>query len=627
MSTVSAAAKSPVRSDEPGGHLRLGERFQAAFGRTPHAFEREVARDALPKVYLETAHRIVTESGAPELLHKWKQADRASNAGAKPIISLTAVLTLFVAHALAGRPITYNELASTLRLRLEHEQRALLGVSHKRGTHKQWYDRAWAAVNRVIALVDPYPGPRNVILRGDAWQAFRDHADTPDYAAQTALMLERFDELINAMVRASISLVPTEIWCAYEGSIAIDATRVRISGRPNAASADGDRSNPDPLSGRYTRLGSHEGRGAGTDEAAYELETAVSIWNRPGENNRFPSLVTAVTMHNPGQLIGHGARLIDFHKRLGFDRFLVCVDRAYNGGTIETFHVPARLAGAELVMDYQRPELGLQGWFEDVLLVDGNWYVRWMPWSMIMAGHELRELNERVTRAQGALKAASRQQTRTPEELEEDAANSALVESAPELRRALSKLLHNRWRYRMKPHGLPDADGAQRYTYPNETHSRVDATPLKTRRSLTIPMLIPETDQPSEVKDRRPTGSPRKPQPIRFLQKFPHGTPEWHAHYGMRSLVEASNRLQKKGTRFDIADPDQRSGRGYAFTYLSVALAVVADNIHRIRAFFYAEAARAEEAQKPKTRVRRRKDANGNPLPRRQPTNTGPPMG
>ncbi|MDR5691819.1 hypothetical protein [Agromyces indicus] len=578
-------------------------------------------------MYLQTAHRVVTESGAPELLHKWKQADRASNAGAKPLIPLTAVLTLFVAHALAGRPITYDELASTLRLRLDHDERVLLGVSHKPGTQDQWYDRAWAAVNRVIALVDPYPGPRNVILRGGAWESFRDRTQTPAYAANTALMLERFDELINAVVQASISLVPPDIWSAYEGSIAIDATRVRITGRPNAASANGDRSNPDPLSGRYTRLGSHQGLGAGTDEAAYELETAVSIWNRPGESDRFPSLVTAVTMHNPGQLIGHGARLIGFHKRLGFDRFLVCVDRAYNGGTIETFHVPARLAGAELVMDYQRPELGLQGWYEDLFMVDGNWHVRWMPWDMVMAGRDLEELNEKVARARGALKAASRDEegTRTPEQLKEDADNRALVDSAPELRVALLKLLHNRSRYRMKPHGLPDADGAQRYTYPNEDRPLVDATPLKRRQSVTIPMLIPETDAPPRTEAPRPSGSPRKPQPIRFLQKFAHNTPEWDAHYGMRNLVEASNRLLKKGTRFNIADPDQRSGRGYAFTYLSVALVVVADNIHRIRVFFHAEAKRADDASKPKTRARRRKDANGNPLPRRQTTNTGPP--
>ena len=151
-------------------------------------------------------------------------------------------------------------------------------------------------------------------------------------------------------------------------------------------------------------------------------------------------------------------------------------------------------------------------------------------------------------------------------------------------------------------------------------------TPTAIRNSITIPMLVPETEVPSHLAEARPEGSPRKPQPIKFLQKHPYESPEWHARKGLRNLVEASNRLLKKGTKFSIADPDQRSGRGYALTYLSVALAVVADNIHRIRAFFYAEAARAEEAQKPKTRARRRKDANGSPLPRRQPTNTGPPM-
>jgi hypothetical protein len=91
-------------------------------------------------------------------------------------------------------------------------------------------------------------------------------------------------------------------------------------------------------------------------------------------NDLFPSVVTAIGFHQPGKLVGHGMALIERHKAaLDLDRFLVIVDRAYDNGRVETFHIPARKAGVELVIDYKTKDLGLQGHYEDLILVDGNW--------------------------------------------------------------------------------------------------------------------------------------------------------------------------------------------------------------------------------------------------------------
>ncbi len=605
--------------------------MQAVFGRSVEDYEREAAVEALPRVFLELAHNVVTASTAPDMLARWKDEARKSNAGAKPLVPMTAVLILFLAHAIAGKPLTYHELARTLRLRLKHDQRVLLEVSHKSGTHSQWYDRMWAAVNRLLELIDPYPGPRNKKLKGPAWEDYRKATEQPSYIENTARMLERFDELVNSILRESIKLLPREIWGEFGGAIIVDATKVHIAGSPNSSSKLGDRSNPDPLSGRYRREGKHDGKGAVTDVAAYELETAVMMWNEPGESDRFPTLVTAVSMHRPGELIGHAARLIHHHKQLGFGRFLLNVDRAYNGEKIENFHIPARLAGAELILDYKAPDLGLQGWFEDLILVDGNWYTNWMPDDLVSAGKRLRELKDAIRAARGALKGYSRSTTHTPEQIELIEQHEALLTDGPSHRTQLEKLISSRTRYRMKEHGHVDADGAQRFRYPDPKLSLVPPKPVTHRSSITVPMLVPETDAPSHIAALVPTnspsktkrsGSPRKPQPIKHVQKFAYESREWHKYKGMRSLVEASNRLLKKATKFDIEEPDLRSGRGYAFTYLASALAVVADNIHRIRSFFIADAKRMDA---PKTRTRRRKDANGNPLPRRQPGDNGPP--
>ena len=64
-----------------------------------------------------------------------------------------------------------------------------------------------------------------------------------------------------------------------------------------------------------------DGQGAKTDVPAYELETSVIIWNKPGDNAAFPSFVTAISCHNPGELTGHAAELMRRQKDLGFNRF------------------------------------------------------------------------------------------------------------------------------------------------------------------------------------------------------------------------------------------------------------------------------------------------------------------
>src|SRR5664279_6205873 len=99
----------------------------------------------------------------------------------------------------------------------------------------------------------------------------------------------------------------------------------------------------------------HDGKGAKTDIAGYEVETATTVWNRPSESELFPSVVTAISFHKPGKLVGHGMKLIERHKAaFGLDRFLVMADRAYNNSRVETFHIPVRKAGVELVIDYDQ---------------------------------------------------------------------------------------------------------------------------------------------------------------------------------------------------------------------------------------------------------------------------------
>jgi hypothetical protein len=251
----------------------------------------------------------------------------------------------------------------------------------------------------------------------------------------------------------------------------------------------------------------------------------------------------------------------------------------------ENFQCPARVRGCELVIDYKVTDLGQQGYYKAIILVDGNWYVKWMPKRLITATRDARE--GRIT-----------------------------FEEAKDL-------VASRAAYRMARKGLPDADGYQRFTYPAPgTYMAID--PLTSRRikprnhgtgSITIPMLLAE--------EGHPNGVGKKNQPIKHIQKFAFASEEWQSYYSMRPLVEASHKLMKDEGSEELDNPARRSGRGHAFQYLASTLAVVSSNLRRIYIFFARDAKRASGRNL--YRDRRRKGPDGTlARPRQDPPDPPP---
>lgn len=170
-----------------------------------------------------------------------------------------------------------------------------------------------------------------------------------------------------------------------------------------------------------------------------------------------------------------------------------------------------------------------------------------------------------------------------------------------------------------------DKDGYQRFTYPDSRRSLVEPKPLRQRRSITIPLLVPESDPPKHLlnlvhatHEESTNSKRRKPQPIKHAQTYPYKSKAWRDAYGMRNLVETSNNLLKLASEEDLGNARKRSGRGFAFTYLASALASASSNLKRMVTFFEAEAKRASE---PAQRTSRRTDEHGEPL--RQPNAPG----
>jgi hypothetical protein len=593
----------------------LEERMQATFGMGHHEYEQHTVSGPIPRAYLNNAIRIVDNSGVAKQLVEWQDAARKSRAGRKALISTRGVLILFLLHVQMGHGMNYHQMANTLDHRFGSEEFELLGITDRAGDHDDWYQRLWQAAHRLLTHVDPHPTSRNVRLKPDEYAELLERQDSEGARELSERNADRLDWICERLLHTTVKMMPKDIWGRYKGNIAIDATKVEVAGLPNSPDLTVKRANADPFSGRYRREGNHDGQGAKTDVAAYELETAVMVWNKPGENTLFPSLLTAITFHRPGQLIGHGARLIKSHQGFGFSYLLVLADRAYNGEKEENFQIPARLMGCELVIDYTVTDLGKQGFYEDLILVDGNWYVRWMPEALINASKDARKRNDALKTAEFDVKTLS---AKNSAKLSEDEiatlekARKLIATSPPYLKRANGQI-EARAKYRMTAKGRPDKDGFQRFTYPDpKTYAAIDPITKKkvtpsTRTSITIPLLVPEGKNSGNSK------SDKKGQPVKHLQKFAHGLEEWRRHYGMRSLVESSNKLMKDASAEDLGNSTKRSGRGFAFNYLASALAAVSSNLRRLRAFFVKDAVRSGGKL---TRLRRRKNAAGVALPR-----------
>ena len=262
-------------------------------------------------------------------------------------------------------------------------------------------------------------------------------------------------------------------------------------------------------------------------------------------------------------------------RRLGFENFILLCDRAYNAERVENFHIPLRMMGVQPVFDYKKNNFGLQSIYKDVILVDGTWYVTYMPQSDIDAMKNYRN---------------GLPDPETKQLLDKE---------------MLKKRIASRESYRMIPKGRPDADGYQRLSYPKPGYMAIDRATgkrvkPKTAASITIPLLAGLSE--GREKDRQ------KPA-IKHWQKFPYKSEEHKRWYGMRSLVESSNKTLKSKRFEDMRNTGKRTGRGFTFHNLVTTLMVVSANIRKIVAFFLKDAVRTAGA--PLTRVRRRKNPNG----------------
>lgn len=505
--------------------------------------------------------RLVDESGAVGVLESWRTTDRKSAAGRRPLFSDRAIIILFWMHKDAGNS-RYKSIARTLYAQMTPETREYLDLPRLHGNMRDWYQRYWRAMNRVLALTEPWEVNRKAYSTPEMYQAALD-----SYSQEKR---DRSDTLMNLLVQAPVRRLPADIRETYVGNVAVDATLIELVGssNPNAANVHLQRRNLDAMSGAYRRGGKHDGRGHKTDKAGYEMETVVTVPNSPKQPDSFPILTTGLAFHQPGR-IKHGPRIaMEFHAQQFPERGLILADRAYNGTKPHRFQKPTREMGFRHVFDYKTKQSGVQGTVDDVIFIGGRPYVKWIPEKLrnLRQDFKARRIDKATYHAR--LKAQAK--------------------------------------YELKDKGRPDADGSQRFLYP-------DLTNVGCFDPATGDLLSGRNKPKTKSTFLLTPDDASKMQIIKHLSRYQHKSEDWRAWYGLRSHVESNNQYVKADAETDLGNPEEHRPRGYAYHAFNAAIAFAVSNMRRIVAFIEAQAMKVLDRQTLR-RARRRTDEFGNRL-------------
>lgn len=540
------------------------------------------SRQAAPvSVAVVDVDRVFKLSGARQLLRRWRAENAKSTAGRPAIHSADAALALILLQISLNRPTLIKQLGRTF-LELSPRQRAVIGLGHHDRLDERVYDRVWAAIQRLINLVDEFPGRKDKILTEEEFVVNLERR-SPEKCQENR---GRMFVLGNALMEGSRKLLPRELRDRSEGNFAIDATLVALGGKagnPSSKNLEGGRWSINSDGGYYRRDGDHgavtyadakvlnkTNPGAkvqGTKRTksiwGVEIEIARMTKNHLETTASFPLLTTALSYHIPGEIIGEGLRMVESLNERGHKINLVIVDRAYSNGKYAEYAVPVRLLGGKNVFDYKIDQLGKQAFDpRGFILVSGSWFLDTLPQVLIDA--------DRVFVTAKNNWKAIKTRTTADDLVFEHATNLYRQQLA---RRAMSRLLAK---------GHMEQDWTRRYLIP------IDSPDYAKWRAK------PGSHQGKTVTMKRPVGNDAdhpNAGGLKHEQYFHYGTEEWRTAYAMRNVVESANRNLKRSQFENIADPDLRAVHGNTFTYIVVALAAVVENMRQILTFYKSELA------------------------------------
>lgn len=549
--------------------------------------------------------KVIKKSGVNKLLAGWRQEDRKSNAGRKPIMTAENALVLILLQMKLNQPTQISAMTKTF-LRLSATQLKILGLKHD-NRNLVTYDRIWRAIRSLISLVDEFPGPRGKILKGAEYRAVVSSRDPEDQRKRR----ERMFTMANTLLEGTHQFIPKELRDRADGNVAIDATFIPLygkTGNPLTTILDGDRWSANYDGGFYRRDGSHgavthadaavlnqndpDKKANGTSAAkrmwGIELEVARLTPNSVETLGLFPLITQAISFHIPGAVKGEGFRLFESLQERGHKTNMVIVDRAYSNGLYHEYAVPIRLRGGKHVFNYKVTELGEQAWDpRGFVQISGSWYLDTLP-------QILRDADRVIITHRNSwdkFKHAHRKD-HTPDPGDKRAKEFKKQKDELEKAEKLYAQQHaRRSRSRLKPKGIMGGDWTRRYLVPTDSpdYARWKAKP-HAHQGVTVTMLRPQGPEAS-----KPNAGGLKHEQYYEFQSL-----AWKAANGMRNGVESTNRNIKRSQYEDIANADNRAVQGNTFTYIVATAATVVENMRQIVSFYKKRLALKQKTSKNK---------------------------
>lgn len=535
--------------------------------------------------------RVFKLGGVRELLHQWRSEDVLSNAGRKPYLDEAAALALILLQFRIGRYTLFSDMAKTV-MSMSPRQREAIGIHHD-DQDRLLYDRVAGAVLRLIALVDEFPGPKRKIPNREQ---FRDIISNREkYQEKCARNKQRMHTLFDAVLEGTWRMLPSDVRERWDGNVAEDATLVELlgkAGNPSSSNLDRDRHSINYDGTFYTRSGNHSAitpddnaalKSNGKSSTAKVTDAKGRKWGVEAELVRiipnadgtadFPLITIAGGAHKVGEIVGEGARLAQSLHDRGHRINHWVVDRLYSNGKPFEFQLPIRHLGGKLVFDYQEQTLGVMTHTANgFIMVSGRWFLDNLP-------NAHRECDAKMRIAENAYDA---EKARVKKLILSSAEKAKKL--APAKRRYLQALklyddqLAEREKYMLKPKGKIAPDGTRRYLIPTDAPGyNTWKAKDKSHQGRTVSMELPTDEELAK--------SPRAGG-IKDEQYYHFGTEAWRKAYALRNTVESANANAKRSQFEDLADPNKRSARGNTFTYIVIALALVAENLRQILTFF-----------------------------------------
>jgi hypothetical protein len=502
---------------------------------------------------------------------------RKKKKGRPAVLGYRALLVAMMLTAMDGKGCLCSDIARTLYFRLHPTSMALLDIKplpHPKTTAEE-RRQTWrierqvrSALRRFLITLDPSIHPTGKEM---TWTELRerDRRLTPEE------ILDNHDALTlvcNRILRTPYTLLPAKVRGKYRGSACIDATPLRLHTRGRGV--DDTLASTDPNAGFYVRTGDHADHGeAGVSKAyfAYDINLMVAACDWLGDNQYLPALPIAMHLDAPGVDPAGAARrvLADLASSVHQPRYLAG-DGLYANATSETFHLPARALGWQLVLPILDDHIGVQGSADGLILVEGEWYCPSIPQVLIDATKDFRAgtIDEATYRqridARNTYRARNKgsnpsgtQRWGCPASGSHPAVICALKPRSEENKFIGGAVLG----VRLKDRITPDPDTQTNGAWPKPCR----------QESVTID-LRPETPATVDL--------------AKYLQDLPFGT-DLHTdtYNALRQSQEGLHGFAKDEAKEALGSSGKRRTRGYAAQSLFAALLLAAAGIRKVGTF------------------------------------------